>query len=122
MKTSADTAGITTDLLLEVFDLPVSFHRCLVPIAGGVTAALMLSQAIWTTQGSKRRLRAGSRARRTSGQWRPGCRAGSRRPPGARCDAPACSRNGWSACPQSCGSVSAREAVWRALLAHVRDP
>ena len=42
--------GITADLLLEVFDLPVSFHRCLVPITGGVTAALLLSQAIWTTQ------------------------------------------------------------------------
>jgi hypothetical protein len=41
---------ISTELLLEVFDLPVSFHRCLVPISGGVTAALMLSQAIWTTQ------------------------------------------------------------------------
>jgi hypothetical protein len=41
---------ITADLLLQLFDLPVSFHRCLVPITGGVTAALMLSQAIWTTQ------------------------------------------------------------------------
>lgn len=41
---------ITTELLLEVFDMPVSFHRCLVPITGGVTAALMLSQAIWITQ------------------------------------------------------------------------
>lgn len=41
---------ITTELLLQLFDLPVSFHRCLVPITGGVTAALMLSQAIWTTQ------------------------------------------------------------------------
>lgn len=51
MKTRAAVAsGITADLLLEVFDLPVSFHRCLVPITGGVTAALMLSQAIWTTQ------------------------------------------------------------------------
>ena len=38
--------SITTDLLLQVFDLPVSFHRCLVPITGGVTPALMLSQAI----------------------------------------------------------------------------
>ena len=38
------------DLLLDVFDLPVTFHRCLVPITGSVTAALMLSQAIWTTQ------------------------------------------------------------------------
>ena len=43
-------SAITAELLLEVFDLPVSFHRCLVPITGGVTAALMLSQAIWTTQ------------------------------------------------------------------------
>jgi hypothetical protein len=42
--------AISAELLLEVFDLPVSFHRCLVPITGGVTAALMLSQAIWTTQ------------------------------------------------------------------------
>src|SRR5687767_14558416 len=51
MKTRAAVpSGITADLLLEVFDLPVSFHRCLVPITGGVTAALMLSQAIWTTQ------------------------------------------------------------------------
>lgn len=47
---SAVDTPITTELLLEVFDLPVSFHRCLVPIAGGVTAALMLSQVIWTTQ------------------------------------------------------------------------
>jgi hypothetical protein len=37
-------------VLLDVFDTPVSFHRCLVPITGGVTSALMLSQAIWTTQ------------------------------------------------------------------------
>ena len=44
--------AISTELLLEVFDLPVSFQRCLVPITGGVTAALMLSQAIWTSQAS----------------------------------------------------------------------
>lgn len=51
MNTSATVpAGITAELLLEVFDSPVSFHRCLVPITGGVTAALMLSQAIWTSQ------------------------------------------------------------------------
>jgi hypothetical protein len=37
-------------LLLQLLDLPVSFHRCLVPITGSITAALMLSQAIWTTQ------------------------------------------------------------------------
>ncbi|MEK7730404.1 MAG: hypothetical protein AAB363_00950 [Planctomycetota bacterium] len=47
---AAVPSGITAELLLEVFDLPVSFHRCLVPITGGVTGALMLSQAIWTTQ------------------------------------------------------------------------
>ncbi len=47
---AAMASGITAELLLEAFDLPVSFHRCLVPITGGVTAALMLSQAIWTTQ------------------------------------------------------------------------
>ena len=43
-------SGITAELLLDVFDLPISFHRCLVPITGGVTAALMLSQAIWTSE------------------------------------------------------------------------
>jgi hypothetical protein len=45
-----ESLGITPQLLLEVFDIPVSFHRCLVPITGGVTSALMLSQAIWTSQ------------------------------------------------------------------------
>ena len=43
-------ASITPELLLQVFDLPVSFHRCLVPITGGVVPALMLSQAIWISQ------------------------------------------------------------------------
>ena len=47
---AAAPSGITAELLLEVFDLPVTFHRCLVPLTGGVAAALMLSQAIWTTQ------------------------------------------------------------------------
>ena len=42
--------GLTAELLLDVFDLPISFHRCLVPVSGGVTSALMLSQAIWTAQ------------------------------------------------------------------------
>jgi hypothetical protein len=46
----AVSSHVTAELLLQVFDLPVSFHRCLVPITGGITAALMLSQAIWTTQ------------------------------------------------------------------------
>ena len=50
MNTRSENHGITTELLLEIFDIPISFHRCLVPLTGGVTSALMLSQAIWTTQ------------------------------------------------------------------------
>jgi hypothetical protein len=46
----SDPRQITAQVLLDVCDLPVSFHRCFIPITGGVTAALMLSQAIWTTQ------------------------------------------------------------------------
>ena len=49
MNARTQVHGITTELLLEVFDIPVSFHRCLVPVTGGITSALMLSQAIWTT-------------------------------------------------------------------------
>lgn len=50
MNARMESFGITSQLLLEVFEVPVSFHRCLVPITGGVTSALMLSQAIWTSQ------------------------------------------------------------------------
>ena len=50
MNAYIEPIAISAELLLEVFDMPVSFHRCLVPVAGGVTPALMLSQAIWTTQ------------------------------------------------------------------------
>ena len=50
MNARLEGLGITPQVLLDVFDTPVSFHRCLVPITGGVTSALMLSQAIWTTQ------------------------------------------------------------------------
>ena len=64
---SAAPADITTALLLEVFDSPVTFHRCLVPITGGVTAALMLSQAIWTTQTLD--LAAGGWFARSQGEW-----------------------------------------------------
>ena len=40
---------LTPSLVLEVFDLPITFHRCLVRVTGSVTAALMLSQAMaWT--------------------------------------------------------------------------
>ena len=49
MSARTQVHGITTELLLEVFDIPVSFHRCLVPVTGGITSALMLSQVIWTT-------------------------------------------------------------------------
>jgi hypothetical protein len=44
-----DPLTMTPNLVMEIFDLPVTFHRCLVTITGSVTAALMLSQAItWT--------------------------------------------------------------------------
>lgn len=47
---SPATARLNPELLLQILDLPVSFHRCLVPITGSVTAALLLSQAICTAQ------------------------------------------------------------------------
>lgn len=50
MNARVEAHDITAELLLEVFDIPVSFHRCLVPVTGGITSALMLSQAIWATQ------------------------------------------------------------------------
>ena len=50
MNPYLEPIAISAELLLEVFDMPVSFHRCLVPVAGGVAPALMLSQAIWTRQ------------------------------------------------------------------------
>jgi hypothetical protein len=50
MNAHIESHHLSPELLLAVFDMPVSFHRCLVPVAGGVTAALMLSQAIWITE------------------------------------------------------------------------
>jgi len=47
---SATAPRLNPELLLQILDLPVSFHRCLVPITGSVTAALLLSQAICTAQ------------------------------------------------------------------------
>lgn len=42
---------LTPSLVLEIFDLPITFHRCFVAVTGSVTAALMLSQAMaWTEQ------------------------------------------------------------------------
>jgi hypothetical protein len=49
-RRAAQSPGVIAELLLEIIDAPVSFHRCLVPITGGVTAALMVSQAIRITQ------------------------------------------------------------------------
>lgn len=46
----AEMLPISAEVLLSVFDMPVSFHRCLVPIAGGAAAALMLSHAICVSQ------------------------------------------------------------------------
>ena len=50
MNAHFECNSISDELLPAVFDVPVTFHRCLVPVAGGVTAALMLSQAIWLTE------------------------------------------------------------------------
>lgn len=50
MNPNFEAHGISQEMLLEIFDVPITFHRCLVPVAGGVTAALMLSQAIWITE------------------------------------------------------------------------
>ena len=47
---SATAPRLNPELLLQILDLPVSFHRCLVPITGSVTAALLLSQAICSAQ------------------------------------------------------------------------
>ena len=47
---SATAPRLNPELLLQILDLPVSFHRCLVPITGSVTAALLLSQAICAAQ------------------------------------------------------------------------
>ena len=50
MNVRAQDLGITPELLLDVSDTPITFHRCLIPVSGGVNAALLLSHAIWTTQ------------------------------------------------------------------------
>lgn len=41
--------GLTANLVMEIFDAPITVNRSLIRITGSVTAALMLSQAItWT--------------------------------------------------------------------------
>jgi len=42
-----DDRSETDDLLLELLDMPISFHRCFVAISGKVTAALLLSYLWW---------------------------------------------------------------------------
>jgi DNA-binding transcriptional ArsR family regulator len=42
-----DNRSETEDLLLELLDMPISFHRCFVAITGKVTAALLLSYLWW---------------------------------------------------------------------------
>jgi len=41
---------VTPEMLMQVFEPPISFHRCLVPVASGVAGALLLSEAIWSSQ------------------------------------------------------------------------
>src|SRR5262249_2390549 len=36
--------------ILDILGRPIAFHRCLVPVTGSVTAALMLSQAVYWTR------------------------------------------------------------------------
>lgn len=38
----------TEELLLELLDMPISFHRCFVAITGKVTSALLLSYLWWS--------------------------------------------------------------------------
>jgi hypothetical protein len=39
--------------LLELLDRPIAFHRCFVTLTGSITAALMLSQALYWQQRTK---------------------------------------------------------------------
>ena len=43
-------SGLTPNLVMEIFDVPITFHRSLVRVTGSVTAAVMLSQAIVLTE------------------------------------------------------------------------
>jgi hypothetical protein len=49
-RTSATTATLPPELLLEVFAEPIMFHRCYVALTGSVTAALVLSYASYATE------------------------------------------------------------------------
>jgi len=47
------TAAPGSPPLLQLLDRPIAFHRCFVTLTGSVTAALMLSQAIYWQQRTK---------------------------------------------------------------------
>ena len=107
MNARTQAHGITTDLLLEVFDIPVSFHRCLVPVTGGITSALMLSQAIWTTHALEPA--AEGWFMRSQEEWteETGLSRWEQETRGARCVAPASWKSVDSVCRQGSGSGSA---------------
>ena len=44
---SSDPASLSVPHLLQLLDRPIAFHRCFVTLTGSVTAALMLSQALY---------------------------------------------------------------------------
>ncbi len=50
MTVSAWQGSLSEAMLLHLFEPPITLHRCLVPLTGSVTAALMLSQAIRATE------------------------------------------------------------------------
>ena len=43
---ACSVAVLSESMLLQAFEPPITFHRCLIPVTGSVTAALLLSQAI----------------------------------------------------------------------------
>lgn len=45
--------GILSKQIFQILAPPIAFHRCLVPIAGSVNGALMLSQALFWTPRTK---------------------------------------------------------------------
>ena len=81
----ATSPHLTSGLVLEVFDMPITFHRCLVRVTGSVTAALMLSQAMAWTDALAPEVDGWFSSVRAIGPRKPGSRDGSRRPPAGYC-------------------------------------
>ena len=46
MKTLAEALGTGPEELVLLFDLPISFHRCLVPATGAAVVACNLGDAV----------------------------------------------------------------------------